>query len=232
MAHDDAARDWVEGTDEPDAADGEELSQFGELFEDDMGDMPLAARRALTGLLSKPSVSDLFEPELYRLVLAHEAQVRRDLNNLGLTLTVSERYGVAWASQAAVEGASPLYTLKRSMRLRRDQTVVLVRLRVNQHAAETRGEEHWFFDRDELVEEVADVLYPDSKDRARAASAVARAVADLEGMGYVRSVRAHEGQYQILPVLPASLSLERTAELVEQMEELVAQDDGDEDENV
>lgn len=223
MDRDDSDMEWADDVTDHSIGDGEELSRFGDLFEDDAGDMPLAARRALTGLLSKPSVSSLFEPELYRLVLAHEAQVRRDLNNLGLTLTVSERYGVAWASQAAVEGASPLYTLKRSMRLRRDQTVVLVRLRVRQHAAETRGEEHWFFSSDELVEEVADILYPDSKDRARASGAVARALADLEGMGYVRSVRGSEDSYQILPVLPASLSLERTKELVLQMQKLVAE---------
>lgn len=223
MDHNDTDMDWADDMDDPSMGDGEESSRFGELFEDDAGDMPLAARRALTGLLSKPSVSSLFEPDLYRLVLAHEAQVRRDLNNLGLTLAVSERYGVAWASQAAVEGSSPLYTLKRSMRLRRDQTVALVRLRVRQHAAETRGEEHWFFSRDELVEEVADILYPDGKDRARASGAITRALADLESMGYVRSVRGSEDTYQILPVLPASLSLERTKELVAQMRELVAQ---------
>ncbi len=219
----DTQRNWADGTDEPPMEDGEEASQYGELFEDDAGDLSMPARRALTGLLSKPTVSNLFEPELYHLVLTNEALVRRDLNNLGLTLHVSERYGVAWASQAAMEGKSPLYTLKRSMMLRRDQTVVLVRLRVRQHAAETRGEEHWFFERDEIVEEVADVLYPDGKDRSRASAAVSRALADLEGMGYIKSVRSREGYYQILPVLPASLSLERTGQLVDQMEELVEQ---------
>lgn len=216
-------QDWADDESELSVEEEEELSQFGELFEDDAGDLPTLARRALTGLLSKPSVSDLFEQELFRLVLAYEPQIRRDLNNLGLTLTISERYGVAWASQATIEGASPLYTLKRSMRLRRDQTVVLVRLRVRQHAAETRGEENWFFERDEIVEEVADVLYPDSKDHARATAAVTRALSDLEGIGYLRSVRNRDGLYQILPVLPASLSLERTSQLVTQMEELVAE---------
>ena len=223
MANDDMLNDWVEGTDEPSIEDGETISEFGELFEDDMGDLSMAARRALTGLLSKPSVSNLFEPELYHLVLTNETLIRRDLNNLGLALHVSERYGVAWASQAAVEGKSPLYVLKRSMMLRRDQTVVLVRLRVRQHAAETRGEEHWFFERDEIIEEVADVLYPDSKNRAKASAAVSHALADLEGMGYIRSVRNREGYYQILPVLPASLSLEQTSQLVAQMEELIEQ---------
>ena len=223
MTNDDRQCDWVEGTDDPTIEDGETISEFGELFEDDMGDLPMAARRALTGLLSKPTVSNLFEPELYHLVLANEASIRRDLNNLGLALHISERYGVAWAQQAAVEGKSPLYVLKRSMMLRRDQTVVLVRLRVRQHAAETRGEEHWFFEREEIVEEVADVLYPDSKNRARATQAVSHALSDLEGMGYIRSVRGREGYYQILPVLPASLSLEQTSQLVAEMEELVDQ---------
>ncbi len=223
MTSDDIQHDWLNGTDEPSIEDGEEVSQYGELFEDDTGDLAMPARRALTGLLSKPTVSNLFEPELYHLVLTNEALIRCDLNNLGLTLHVSERYGVAWASQATVEGKSPLYILKRSMMLRRDQTVVLVRLRVRQHAAETRGEEHWFFERDEIVEEVADVLYPDGKDRSRASAAVYRALADLEGMGYIKSVRNREGYYQILPVLPASLSLERTSQLVTQMEEIVGQ---------
>lgn len=223
MTNDKHERDWVEGADEPSVEDEETISEFGELFEDDAGDLPIAGRRALTALLSKPTLSDLFEPELYHLVLNNEAQIRRDLNNLGLALHVSERYGVAWASQAAVEGKSPLYVLKRSMMLRRDQTVVLVRLRVRQHAAETRGEEHWFFERDEIVEEVADVLYPDSKNRAKATAAVSHALADLETMGYIKGVRNRDGYYQILPVLPASLSLERTNELVAQMEELVKQ---------
>lgn len=54
MTNDDTRHSWLDGADESSTEDSEELSQFGELFEDDTGDLPLAARRALTGLLSKP----------------------------------------------------------------------------------------------------------------------------------------------------------------------------------
>jgi hypothetical protein len=192
----------------------------GKLFEADTGDLDVPARRALTGLLAKPSVSAVGEPDLFQLVLKHEAELRRDLNNLGLALTVSQRYGVAWAAQAPVEGQSPLYVLKRQMRLRRDQTVLLINLRSRQHAAETSGEQQWFCDRADLVDEVADVLYPDTKDRAGATERVERAIDDLEGMGYVRKVKSSADRLQIMPVLPASIPLERALEMLDELRAL------------
>lgn len=195
-------------------------SAHGKLFEADTGDLDVPARRALTGLLAKPSVSAVGEPDLFQLVLKHEAELRRDLNNLGLALTVSQRYGVAWAAQAPVEGQSPLYVLKRQMRLRRDQTVLLINLRSRQHAAETSGEQQWFCDRADLVDEVADVLYPDTKDRAGATERVERAIDDLEGMGYVRKVKSSADRLQIMPVLPASIPLERALEMLDELRAL------------
>lgn len=208
-----------------DASEAQEVAEYGKLFEADTGDLDVPARRALTGLLAKPSVSAQGEPELYRLVLKHEDELRRNLNNLGLALTVSQRYGVAWASQAPVEGASPLYVLKRQMRLRRDQTVLLVILRVRQHAAETRGEQDWFCDVDELIDEVVGALYAETKDRARAAEGVGRAIDELVGMGYLARVSGAEGRLRIMPVLPASIPLERAVEMTDALASQAAEED-------
>ena len=200
--------------------DVEDLTEYGKIFEADTGDLELSARRALTGLLSKPSVSELGEPELFKLVLKHELELRKNLNNLGLVLAISERYGVAWTSQAPLEGSNPLYVLKRQMRLRRDQTVLLVVLRVRQHAAESQGEQDWFCDADDLVDEVIGQLYRDTKDRARADASVRHAIDELEGMGYLRRVPGVEGRYRIMPVLPASIPLERAVEMAEELKRL------------
>ena len=197
-----------------------DATAHGKLFEADTGDLDVAARRAITGLLAKPSVSAVGEPDLFQLVLKHEAELRRNLNNLGLSLTVSKRYGVAWAAQAPIEGQSPLYVLKRQMRLRRDQTVLLINLRSRQHAAEVSGEQQWFCDRADLIAEVADVLYPDTKDRAGATERVERAIEDLEGMGYVHKVRGSADRLQIMPVLPASIPLERALEMLDELRAL------------
>ena len=200
----------------------------GDLFEGDAGDLPIAVRRALTALLSRPYVSAMSEPDIFETVMRETPDLRRELANLGLVLTVSDRYEVAFATQAPVEGASPLRVLKRSSSLPRDVTLLLISLRARQHADEARGEENWFVDREDMEDLLRSGPYAQDRDGKRVAMAVNGAIERVKELGYIRPVEKTQGRYRIMPILPATFTLERTREMLEAFRSLLGEaNDGD-----
>ena len=198
------------------------------LFESDAGDLPVAVRRALTMLLRYPCISELENGETYRTAVDEKPTLERALANLGLVLTVNERYGVAYATQANVPGRNPLVTLKANMPVSRDVSVLLVSLRVQQHALEARGDQHWFVDREDLEGMLKSGPYADDRDGKRVSASLATALGSLESLGYLKPVDARKERFRIMPILPAVFSLERTYELIEAFEGLIPVDaDGD-----
>ena len=201
----------------------------GDLFEDDAGDLPIPVRRALTALLSRPYVSAMIEPDIFETVVREAPELRRELANLGLVLTVSERYEVAFATQAPVEGTSPLRVLKRSSTLPRDVTLLLVSLRARQHADEARGEENWFVDREDMEDLLRSGPYAQDRDGKRVAMAVNGAIDRVKELGYIRPVEKAPGRFRIMPILPATFTLERTREMLEAFRDLLGEENDAED---
>ena len=191
------------------------------LFEGDAGDLPVAVRRTLTMLLRHPCISELENGEAYRTAVDEKPKLERALANLGLVLTVNERYGVAYATQANVPGRNPLVTLKANMPVSRDVSVLLVSLRVQQHALEARGDQHWFVDREDLEGMLKSGPYADDRDGKRVSTSLATALGSLESLGYLKPVDERKERFRIMPILPAVFSLERTYELIESFEGLV-----------
>ncbi|MEE1044231.1 MAG: DUF4194 domain-containing protein [Olegusella sp.] len=198
---------FVEGDVEVDMADDA-------LSDDDTGDLPIPLRRALTVLLKQSYVCQLDQPSDYAAIAADRRELARALANLGLSLKVSERYGCAWATQASVTGKSPLLSLKIPLPLNRDATVLLVWLRVQQHASETGGNENWFADREEMEDILKSGPYFDDRDGARVAKATDSAIDKLCQLGYLKAVSGVRDRYRIMPILPAVFGLERAHELL------------------
>lgn len=192
------------------------------LFEGDIGDLTIPLRRALTMLLKQAYVSELDNADVYHTVLDERQELVRMLANLGLSLNVSTRYCVAWATQANVLGRNPLITLKANMPVSRDVSVLLVSLRVQQHAMEAQGAENWFVDREELESMLRSGPYKHDRDGRRVQTSLTTALNSLESMGYLKALNESKQRYRIMPILPAVFSLERTQELLREFEGLVA----------
>lgn len=210
----DEDKDEDEGGDGADVLDQTLLdgSHGDALFDGDAGDLPIATRRALTALLSRPYISSIGERDIFATVQQEQAVLSRELSNLGLKLHLSERYEVAWAVQAPIEGVNPLRRLKRTYPLPRDATLLLVSIRVQQHADEARGQDIWFIDYEDMANLLASGPYADDRDGKRVASAINAAVDRLEKLGYIRKVNEAEGRYRVMPIVPATFSLERAKE--------------------
>ena len=184
------------------------------LSDDDPGDLPVPIRRALTVLLKQAYVCELDQPRDYATIAANRGEISRALANLGLALKLSERYGCAWAVQAGVAGKSTLLALKTPVPLTRDPSILLISLRVQQHALETRGEENWFVDREDLEGMLKAGPYADDRDGARVSKAVRLAIERLCVYGYLKAVPGVEDRYRIMPILPAVFGLDRARELL------------------
>lgn len=194
------------------------------LFEGDTGDLDVSLRRSLTMLLRNAYVSELENADVYRCVCDERVEIARELANLGLVLTVNERYGVAYATQANVLGRNPLITLKTNMPVSRDVSVLLVSLRVQQHAMEARGAENWFVEREDMEAMLKSGPYAKDKDGKRMSTSLTTALNSLESLGYLKAVDSRKERFRIMPILPAVFSLERTYELLEMFEEIIAHD--------
>lgn len=183
------------------------------LFEGDQGTLPPEARRVLTLLLRDAYVCALTSPADFEAVRTYQNELARSLNNLGLTLTISTRYEVAYAQQASLEHPGPLM-LKRAQPLRRDATLLLVSIRARQHNEEANGEEDWFTSRDEMRALLESGPYAEERDGSRLEKALESSVKQLEDAGYLRAMPSAPETYRVMPILPAVFTLERARDLL------------------
>ena len=238
MANDPASTDYaseaeVEGDDlafniyDADAHDG--------LFDGDRGDLPAEARYALTRLVRDRYVADeeggRYRMSTYSIILAYQDDIRRNLNNLCLTLNLNEKYRVAWASTAPFDGNMPGVVLKRGLVQKRDVTLLLITLRIAAQNAELEGRQHWYIDQHDLDATFTTLApYADEGNAELVRKRIDAAVAEACTCGYLERSQTTANRYRILPIVPAILTLERAQELVAQLgATLVPQDEEDSD---
>ena len=189
-------------------------------FEGDKGDLPPAARRACTELLRKYFISEATEGALFQMVLDNLEDVERCMNNLYLRVKVSKRYRVAYAVSVPdddlVSGVQRI-SVKRNAPLKRDETILLVRLRVLQHKLEAEDPENWFVERRDMEEHLMATCYRDDLDEGRVSLRISNAIKTLASYGYIKLVNEDEGRYRIMPVLPAILDLQTASSLMQQV---------------
>ena len=214
------------------ALDGEAEDGSHACFEGDKGDLPPGARRACTALLTKYFVSEETEGTLFQTVLDNLEDVERCMNNLYLRLKVSKRYRVAFVVSVPdddlVSGVQR-YSVKRNAPLKRDETILLVRLRVLQHKLEAEDPANWFVERRDMEEYLMATCYQDDLDEERVSLRISNAIKTLSTYGYIKLVNEEEQRYRIMPVLPAILDLQMALSLMQQVLGKVSANNGEDD---
>lgn len=187
--------------------------QRDRLFAGDEGTLPAEARRVLTLLVRDAYVAAITSPTDYECICTYQKELRRALNDLGLDLTISSRYEVAYASQATLDRSGPLM-LKKPQPLRRDATLLLISLRARQHNEEASGTDDWFATREEMRSLLESGPYATELDGTRLEKGLEAAIKQLEEAGYIKAMPQATDTWRVMPILPAVFTLERARELL------------------
>ncbi|MGN7189481.1 DUF4194 domain-containing protein [Curtobacterium sp. MCBA15_004] len=146
------------------------------LFEGDEGRLDEPQRRALVALLRNTYVSARTHADEWRAITDGEHQLRSRCNDLFLELHVDRVREVAWKRQARSESQRRTFpTLLRDVPYTREETIVLVYLRMRLRADARPGLDQVVVDRSEILGHVAGFL-PPTTDRTRDESRVAKAI--------------------------------------------------------
>lgn len=182
------------------------------LFEGDEGRLDEPQRRALVALLRHTYVSARTHADERRAITDGEHQLRSRLNDLFLELHVDRDREVAWKRQARSESQRRAFpTLLRDVPWTREETIVLVYLRMRLRADARPGLDQVVVDRSEIIGHVSGFL-PATTDRTRDESRVAKAVERLVTARIL--IRTTDpDRFRVASVVEVLLPLEQLREL-------------------
>ncbi|MBY0175873.1 DUF4194 domain-containing protein [Curtobacterium herbarum] len=195
------------------AAESERDESTFALFEGDEGRLDEPQRRALVALLRHPYVSARTHTDEWRAVLDAEHQLRSRLNDLFLELHVDRDREVAFKRQARSESTRRGFpTLLRDAPYTREETIVLVYLRMRLRADARPGPDQVVVDRAEILGHVSGFRPATATDRTRDEARVAKAIERLV-TARVLLKTTDPDRFRIASVIEVLLPLERLVEL-------------------
>ena len=192
----------------------EDFDAVGPLFEGDRGQLSGEIRRTLVSLLKKRYIDADRNPVDWRVLLHNRPVLQSRLNELFIELVVDTERGVAYKRHAHPdEGTQPFPTVLHDQSYSREETVLLVHLRML-----LRGRRHFddaavFVDRSELMAEVANYRPAGSTNQLRDEKAARAAIDSLARLDLLIDTGDGE-RFRVAPIVEVLLSLERLRELV------------------
>jgi len=140
----------------PDYGEDETEQPTLALFEGDTTTLYPEQRHCLHALLKHRYISADHHPDHWAVLLANQAVIKSQLNNLFLDLHVDREHRVAFKRSATPEGGDQLPSLLRNVSHTKEETIVMISLRQRFFAQRQEGDYAVFVDRQTLLEEVAD----------------------------------------------------------------------------
>jgi hypothetical protein len=205
----------TEATEFDDEWDGLAERSTVALFAGDEGGLSLAQRRCLVSLLKHRYLSRRTHPELWDVLIEHQALMRSRLNDLFLTLHVDAEGEVAYKRQAVPDSRNARFpTLLHDTAYSREETVLLVYLRERMQRERASGAELVLVDREDLLERVAEFRSPDATDLAGERRRAEIAIESLRSMRVLHDTRDHD-RLTVSPVLDSLMPLARLQELLD-----------------
>lgn len=190
-------------------------SDLAPAWEGDTGRLPVEGRRALTALLRYRTIGASVRggtggggtPDDFQHYLDYRQTIDSILADMDLVVEVSEQYRVAWVMPAPAGRVRPTLSLKADRQQFTALTFgVAVLLLSRQHQLSCQGHERWFVDERELLEEVRQLLLPDTADGQRVLAQLRHSLSDLSEYEYLVRLDDVEGRWEITPALPAVFS--------------------------
>jgi hypothetical protein len=191
----------------------EDMSSTFALFEGDEGHLADQERRALVALLRHRYVSARSHPAEWRALVSAETHLRSRLNDLFLELHVDHDREVAFKRQARSESTRrPFPTLLHDTAYTREETLILVYLRMRLRADTRPGPDQVVVDRSEVLGHVAGFRPATATDRTRDEGRVTKAI-DRLVTARILLRTTDPDRFRIASVIEVLLPLERLHEL-------------------
>lgn len=183
------------------------------LFEGDSGQLSEPERRAFVAILKNRYVSARSHPAEWRTVVDAEAVLRSRCNDLFLELHVDHDREVAFKRQAHSESTRrPFPTLLFDTAYTREETIVLVYLRMRLRSDVRPGPDQVVVDRTEILDYVAGFRPAGANDRTRDDARVTKALDRLIAARILLRT-SDPDRFRVASVLEVLLPLERLTEL-------------------
>lgn len=208
----------------PDAPSRDAWTDGPELFPGDTGRLPLKLRQALIRLLRGPYIDGNSTDKVFATIVDHQDVLRSRLSELFLVLVIDEERKVALLRPAGVE--EPHTTaLQRQREMTREETLLLLRLRLIQDRHAGTGNEA-VVSRADLVEVLEPYLDPGKQD-----AKIVEDVADQNIRKLVQDRRLLlptelDDVYVISAALPLALPYGNIGDIITAMEALAEGEDG------
>jgi hypothetical protein len=194
----------------PEAVDN--LDGPGPLFEGDQGLLAAEVRRTLVSVLKKRYISADRNPVDWRVLVQNRYVLESRLNELFIQLVVDTDRGVAYKRHAHPdEGTQPFPTVLHDQSYSREETVLLVHLRMLLRGRQL-DDPAVFVDRAELMAEVANYRPTESTNQVRDEKAARASIDSLTRLDLLIDTGDGE-RYQVAPIVEVLMSLDRLTEL-------------------
>lgn len=200
-------RDWDP---EDTAADGEgdaepeAIVSTHALFDGDEGGLELDERKALVVLLKNRFITSESHPPEWRAIVRSRKAIAERLNDLFLELVISLDREVAYKRPVSGSGSREFPTLLHDTRWPREETALLVYLRVRARNEQARGELHARVSRAEMLEYLQENRPESATDRVSDDGRGERAIGALKTAGLL--VKTDEdGVWRISPAIEPML---------------------------
>lgn len=173
--------DAAEEAEQADEAEDADPASTHALFDGDEGGLELDERRALVVLLKNRFITSESHPREWRTIVASQQVIRQRLNDLFLELVISPEREVAF--KRPVAGSREVPTLLHDTIWQREETALLVYLRVRSRNEQARGEAHARVSHAELLDHLRDNRPDSATNQVGDERRGERAIAALKSAG-------------------------------------------------
>lgn len=197
-----------------DDADEWESTSTLSLFEGDEGGLLFAQRQALVQLVRNPFISAQTHPREWRALIENPGPIRSRLNDMFMVLELDTQREVAFKRQATPEGGGRRFpTLFYDQAWQREETIVLVFLRMRFHTEQAAGDGRAFTDRDDIHDYVAQFRPAHATDKAADRGRVERAIDKIYKTGLLLG-RKTADRFEIARAIEVLIPLDTLTDLL------------------
>ena len=190
------------------------------LYEGDMGELPLETRRVLVQLLSGPSLDGQRHTKLWPVLLRDENAIRLRLADLFLELVVDRDLQVAFTRQADTGDLEAPRLLRRAHLTFLD-SILLLFLREQLTQAESRGERA-VISREDILEYLNMYDRTGNTDKAGFTKRIDASIEKIKKHNILQKIRASDNRFEVSPALKLLFSAEEILALTRLYQRMAA----------
>ena len=209
-----AATVETDGTEPEDDGTEEDAPSTHAVFAGDEGSLDLEVRRALVVLMKHRFITSRSHPKEWRTVVVERQTIASRLNDLLLELKVDPEREVAYKRPVTSDtGVREFPTLLHDTTWPREETALLVYLRVRARAEQSRGEPVTRVSQTELLDYLRENRPPSATDQVKEERRAERAVGVLRTAGLLEKT-GEDGVFRISPAVETMLPMTVLTELL------------------